>query len=103
VIPLDGRKVPHRWDEFGIPTLVVEVVSPSTAQQDRSTKRVRYQRSGVAEYWIVDLDARTVERWRPGSERPQVLRTTISWLPPGAEDSLRIDLSAYFAEVWGEV
>ncbi len=103
VIPLDGRKVPRTWDEFGIPTLVVEVVSPSTARQDRSTKRVRYQRSGVAEYWIVDLDTRTVERWRPGSERPKVLRATMSWLPPGAGDPLRIDLRAYFAEVWEEV
>ena len=100
VIPL--RRVPREWKEFGVPSLVVEVVSPATARQDRSTKRVRYQRSGVAEYWIVDLDARTVERWRPGNERPQVLRTTISWLPPEAEVSLRIDLRAYFAEVWGE-
>ncbi len=103
VIPLDDRKVPHRWDEFGIPTLVAEVVSPSTARQDRGMKRVRYQRSGVDEYWIVDLDTRTVERWRPGSERPEVFRTTIAWRPPGASDPLRIDLLAYFAEVWGEV
>jgi hypothetical protein len=44
------------WAGYGIPTLVVEVLSPSTARYDRITKRRRYQRSGVERYWIVTID-----------------------------------------------
>ncbi|OGK95030.1 MAG: hypothetical protein A3J45_09530 [Candidatus Rokubacteria bacterium RIFCSPHIGHO2_02_FULL_69_13] len=45
----------------GPPTLVVEILSPSTAGADRSTKRQLYARHGVPYYWIVDPEARVVE------------------------------------------
>ncbi len=45
----------------GSPDLVVEIASPSTATYDRSTKLAAYASSGVPEYWIADVDARTVE------------------------------------------
>ena len=45
----------------GAPDLVVEVLSPSTAKNDRSHKKDAYERSGVPEYWIVDLSNRSVE------------------------------------------
>jgi Uma2 family endonuclease len=45
----------------GVPDLVVEVASPSTAAFDRLTKHDIYARSGVEEYWIVKLTSRTVE------------------------------------------
>lgn len=45
----------------GTPDLVVEVLSPSTAKNDRSHKKDAYERSGVPEYWIVDLSNRSVE------------------------------------------
>jgi len=45
----------------GAPDLVIEVSSPSTASLDRGDKLRLYARSGVREYWIVDLFARTVE------------------------------------------
>lgn len=97
----DGRE-PLEWPDFEIPFLIVEVGSPSTARYDRITKRRRYQRSGVAEYWIVDLDARIVERWRPSDERPEVLDVSITWRPEGAPEPLVLDLAGYFREVWAE-
>jgi Uma2 family endonuclease len=45
----------------GPPTLVVEVLSPTTTSIDRSTKRQLYARYGVPYYWIIDPGARTIE------------------------------------------
>lgn len=47
----------------GAPTLVVEVLSPSTAAIDRGVKSRLYARYGVAYYWIVDVDARAIEAY----------------------------------------
>ncbi|HEY1727954.1 MAG TPA: Uma2 family endonuclease [Candidatus Baltobacteraceae bacterium] len=47
---------------FGVPSLVVEVLSPGTKIVDRGSKREIYARFGTPEYWIVDPDANTIER-----------------------------------------
>lgn len=48
----------------GAPTLVVEILSPSTGQIDRHTKLQLYARHAVPHYWIVDADTRSVEAYR---------------------------------------
>jgi len=52
----------NRGLEHGRPELVVEVVSQSSRRYDRVTKLGWYASIGVPEYWIVDPEARTVER-----------------------------------------
>ena len=47
----------------GVPDLVVEILSPSTADRDRTIKKKLYQRHGVAQYWVVDPNAQSVEVW----------------------------------------
>ncbi len=42
----------------GPPDLVVEILSPSTAQKDWTTKRWTYERAGIPEYLLVNLDER---------------------------------------------
>lgn len=64
--------------------MVAEVLSPSTERNDRVKKRDYFMRNGVGEYWIVDLDARVVERWRPGDTRPEILTTELTWRPDSA-------------------
>jgi Uma2 family endonuclease len=48
----------------GAPTLVVEILSPSTIEIDRHTKLQLYARYGVPYYWIVDPEARLIEAYR---------------------------------------
>lgn len=40
----------------GAPNLLIEILSPSTVDLDQNLKRRIYERSGVAEYWIVAVD-----------------------------------------------
>ena len=44
----------------GAPDLVVEILSPSTANRDRVLKRALYAEHGVREFWIADTDAETI-------------------------------------------
>lgn len=74
------------WRDVPAPLLVIEVLSPSTAARDRGAKRRIYLDAGVEEYWIVDVDARLIERWRPRDERPQIIDGALRW-------ELRIGLS----------
>ena len=48
----------------GVPDLVVEILSPSTAGTDTALKKQLYERTGVAEYWIVDPDQQRLQRYR---------------------------------------
>jgi Uma2 family endonuclease len=89
------------WSDVGVPVLAVEFLSPGTAVRDRGAKRRIYQRAGVAEYWIFDLDARLVERWRPEDARPEILTETLVWNLPGEAGSLSVDLPNLFARVLG--
>lgn len=89
------------WTDIVELRLVVEVVSPSTARYDRQLKRRRYQRAGIAEYWIVDPDARLIERWRPNEERPDVITDRLRWTPDANVAACELDVAEYFADVWG--
>ncbi len=46
---------------FGVPDLLVEIISPSSIKTDRGKKFKLYERMGVAEYWIVDINNRSIE------------------------------------------
>lgn len=78
--------------------LAIEVLSPSSARHDRFTKRRLFQEVGVAEYWIVDADARAVEVWTPEAESPMIERDQLRWTAPGAHVTLELDLAAIFAQ-----
>ncbi len=99
---VDGR-IAETWNTGAPLLLIVEVLSPGTARADRTTKRRRYQRAGIPEYWIVDMDARVIERWRPRDRRPEVLAETISWQPLSSATPLVIELPLLFSRIHGEV
>lgn len=45
----------------GVPDLAVEVISQGTWKRDRVEKKALYEQVGVAEYWIVDSESRSIE------------------------------------------
>ena len=45
----------------GAPDLVVEVLSPSTAKDDRTRKKEIYEACGVPEYWLVSPTDKSIE------------------------------------------
>ena len=85
---------------YGPPALVVEVVSYSSKRTDRLQKRQLYQEEGVPEYWIVDLDARHVERWQRGAMHAGIVTRVLSWQPVASVPPLSIDLETLFRTVW---
>jgi len=44
----------------GAPDLVIEILSPATAQLDKKRKRAVYARAGVKELWLVHPDMRQI-------------------------------------------
>jgi Uma2 family endonuclease len=77
--------------------LAIEVLSPSSRHIDRGRKRLLHQRR-VPEYWIVDIDTRSIERWRSDDAEPEVLADRIVWQPPGATRPLVLDIPSLLAE-----
>ena len=101
VVPLVAGRAPRSWQEAERLVLAIEVLSPRTKRRDRGVKRRLYQSQGVPEYWIVDLDARAFECWRPTDDHPTMRTTQLRWQPAVGVPPLEIDLPAYFADVLG--
>jgi len=101
VAPLVAGRRPRSLEDVRHLMLAVEVLSPGSARQDRIEKRRLYQEH-ADEYWIVDSDARVMEQWRSGDERPVILDSVLRWQPPGAAVPLTLDLPAFFRDVWDE-
>ena len=70
----------------GAPDLVIEILSPSTADRDLGYKYDLYGKHGVLEYWIVDPMAETVAVHRQGDGRLELAETV------GRGDTLRTAL-----------
>ena len=92
-----------RWTDVRALLLAVEVISPSSVQTDRVTKRDYYLDAGVPEYWIVDLDARIVERWTPDRETPRVESGRFEWKPAGTTSALIVQTRGLFERIWSAV
>ena len=102
VVPARDVRPRGSWRDVRELLLAIEVLSPSSARHDRVVKRRYFQRMAVPEYWIVDADARLVERWRPEDERAEPLERSLTWHPAGAVAPLVIDLEAFFRRVHRE-
>ncbi|MFL6192631.1 MAG: Uma2 family endonuclease [Thermoanaerobaculia bacterium] len=57
----------------GAPDLVVEILSPSTRDNDEGIKLDLYERSGVLEYWIFDPVLKKAQVYRRVGDRLQIV------------------------------
>ncbi|SIS93964.1 MULTISPECIES: Uma2 family endonuclease [Alicyclobacillus] len=82
----------------GIPVLVVEVLSPSTAAHDTIRKMLLYERAGVPEYWIVEPEERVVHVYRAngGTLRWNTSNRVGDRISPVAFPDLSVDVGILF-------
>ncbi|XZE55689.1 Uma2 family endonuclease [Planctomycetaceae bacterium SH139] len=80
------------------PTLVAEILSPSTATRDREAKRWLYEENGVGIYLLIDPDTQTLEIFRRTSSdawHHESIQTTVA-LSVCENCSLQLQRSALF-------
>lgn len=63
VVVLTGNRIITPTKVKGVPEHLIEIVSPSTEQNDRVLKFSVYERAGVPEYWIVDPREHVLSRY----------------------------------------
>jgi Uma2 family endonuclease len=85
----------------GPPDLVVEILSPTTARQDRGIKRDRYAHFGVPEYWIVDTDQRRVEVHclTDSPSLPRVATDRLMWQPVEGGPILELNVAELLTDL----
>lgn len=62
VVVLEANRIITPTKVKGTPDLLIEILSPSTKENDQVLKRQRYEAAGVPEYWIVDPTEHTVDQ-----------------------------------------
>lgn len=85
---------------FGAPDFVMEVLSPSTQSRDRGIKYTKYKAAGVREYWMVDLNKKTVTVCEFGEEEKTTIYGLEDKVPVGIfEGKLQIDFGEIMEEI----
>ncbi len=95
IVPADESST-RDWTRMRTLDLVAEVLSPSTARQDREQKRRLYQAHGVNTLWIVDPELRRVEVWTPEAHFPVIETERVTWDPRDGTEPVVIALSSIF-------
>ncbi len=86
LIVCDKNKFSKRGYE-GALTLIVEVLSPSTFEYDRTTKFEKYEASGVLEYLLVDYNNKIIEQYILNNKK-YVLKKIVALLEEWEIDNL---------------
>ena len=68
-----AKKFERKQVQFPAPDFVVEVLSDSTARNDRETKFQDYAAYGVGEYWTIDAEKQIVEQYFLQNEQYELL------------------------------
>jgi len=94
----------QKGDIVGVPDLVIEVSSPSTAEYDRVEKMQVYHQAGVPWVWMIDQDSLAIEefQWTPeGYLRVKAVKGGDDFRPKLFPD-LVLNLKALLGKGWGD-
>ncbi len=84
----------------GAPDLVAEILSPSTAKNDKGHKKDVYAKSGVLEYWIVNPADKSVEIYLNDGKGNLIFHNIYSiypdWMLVSMNDAERQELVTHF-------
>jgi len=84
----------------GGPDLVVEILSPRTAELDQGVKRELYARCGVRELWIIDPDSLRINvfRLQENAESPERVYQGDATIETPLMPGLQVALARVFAD-----
>jgi prevent-host-death family protein len=102
VVICDLDKVTAASKYEGVPSLVVEVLSPSTKGKDLAAKLNLYMKSGVLEYWVVNLENKSILQYFFSPERDIDSLKSLSekdTIESSAFDGLKLSLEDIFNEL----
>lgn len=84
---------------YGAPDLVVEILSDSTARNDKTIKKQTYERFGVAEYWLIEPEYKLVDQFvltdgeyrlvKTWTEEEEIVSAVVPCLAIGLADVFR--------------
>ena len=98
VVLADRARIVDRALIEGEPSLLVEVVSPSSRSRDRGQKSALYARVGVPEYWLADLDDGSITvQADPRDGRYRTVRRETGVVRSATVPGLVVDLDEFFA------
>ncbi len=82
----------------GVPTLVIEIISPSNSYIDRNRKKKKYLEFGVSEFWIVDPGNKTLEIYTPqtGPDSPLYYLAEEGEVTSGIFPGMKLKISDLF-------
>lgn len=85
----------------GAPDLVVEILSPSTSNNDKVRKKRQFERYGVKEYWIVDPVHRTIDQFILNKGKFDLFETYIIFdrMTSPLFSCIDIDMSRVFPDI----
>ena len=96
VVRLRGGTMPPYPFHLRELLLAVEVASPGNPLLDYHVKRQVYPAGGVGEYWIFNIEQRSVTRFIGADDRGEVLTNRLEWHPEGAAEPFVVDLPSFF-------
>jgi len=98
-VPRGNRRIYKLWEEGRVPSLVIEVTSLSTREEDLGLKKERYARLGVKEYFLHDPFA---EYLAPSLQGFRLLGGRYRPIAPAADGSLPSAVTGLVLRTEGE-
>lgn len=99
ICDLDKVNADNKYE--GTPTLLVEVLSPSTKGKDMTIKLNLYKKSGVIEYWVVDPEGRQIMQYTASNREIESVKTISQ--DQSIQSSAFCDLTISLADLFAEI